>query len=181
VPGKEPNRSINPDKVVAIGAAVQAGVLGGQLRGVLLLDVTPFTLGVETLGGVVTPPIERNTTIPVRKSQVFSTAQDEQTAVTIHVLQGKHPIAADNISLGQFNLEGLLPAPKGLPQVQVTFDIDANGILNVSARDQATGREQKIVITASTNLKQEDVERIMREARQHAAQRTGQVRKGPPN
>ena len=152
--GKEPCRGVNPDEVVAVGAALQAGVLSGQVKDVLLLDVTPLTLGVETLGGVLTPIIERNTTIPVKKSQVFSTAEDNQQAVTIHVLQGERPLAADNMSLGQFNLEGIPPAPRGLPQVEVTFDIDANGILHVSAQDKASGKEQTITITASTNLKQ---------------------------
>jgi len=168
--GKEPHKGVNPDEVVAVGAALQAGVLGGEVRDVLLLDVTPLTLGVETLGGVMTPLIERNTTIPVRKSEIFSTAEDGQTAVTIRVLQGERPMAADNILLGQFNLEGIPPAPRGIPQIEVTFDIDANGILNVSARDKATGREQKITITASTNLSKEDVERMVEEARRHAAE-----------
>jgi len=165
--GKEPNRSVNPDEVVAVGAAVQAGVLAGEVKDVLLLDVTPLTLGIETLGGVMTPLIERNTTIPVRKSEVFTTAEDGQSAVTVHVLQGERPMAADNMSLGQFNLEGIPPAPRGVPQVEVTFDIDANGILNVSAKDKATGKEQAIAITASTNLDEHDVERMVREARQH--------------
>ena len=168
--GKEPNKSVNPDEVVAVGAAVQAGVLGGEVKDVLLLDVTPLTLGIETLGGVMTPLIERNTTIPIRKSQIFSTAEDGQPAVTVHVLQGERPMAADNISLGQFNLEGIPPAPRGMPQIEVTFDIDANGILNVGAKDNATGKEQKIAITASTNLKQGDVERMVREAKQHEAE-----------
>jgi molecular chaperone DnaK len=168
--GREPNRSVNPDEVVAVGAAVQAGVLSGEVKDVLLLDVTPLTLGIETLGGVMTPLIERNTTVPVRRSQVFSTAEDGQVAVTVHVLQGERPIAADNISLGRFNLEGIPPAPRGLPQIEVTFDIDANGILNVSARDQATGIEQAIAITASTNLDQADVDRLVRQAKQHEAE-----------
>ena len=168
--GKEPHKGVNPDEVVAVGAAIQAGVLAGEVKDVLLLDVTPLTLGVETLGGVMTPLIERNTTIPVKKSELFSTAADGQTAVTIHVLQGERPMAADNMSLGQFNLEGIPPAPRGIPQVEVSFDIDANGILNVSAQDKATGREQKIVITASTNLDENDVERMVREAKQHEAQ-----------
>ena len=162
--GKEPNRGVNPDEVVAIGASLQGGVLSGEVKDVLLLDVTPLTLGVETLGGVLTPIIERNTTIPVKKSQVFSTAEDNQGAVTIHVLQGERPMAADNMSLGQFNLEGIPPAPRGMPQVEVTFDIDANGILNVSAQDKATGREQKITVTASTNLNKEDIDRMVRQA-----------------
>jgi molecular chaperone DnaK len=162
--GKEPHRGVNPDEVVAVGAALQGGVLSGSVKDVLLLDVTPLTLGVETLGSVMTPIIERNTTIPIKKSQVFSTADDNQTAVTVHVLQGERPMAADNMSLGQFNLEGIPPAPRGLPQIEVTFDIDANGILNVSARDQASGKEQKITVTASTNLSKEDIDRMVRQA-----------------
>jgi len=168
--GKEPNRSVNPDEVVAIGAAIQAGVLGGEVKDVLLLDVTPLTLGVETLGGVMTPLIERNTTIPVRKSEIFSTADDGQTAVTIHVLQGERPMAADNMTLGRFNLEGIPPAPRGVPQVEVAFDIDANGILNVTAQDKATGKQQKIAITASTNLSKSDVERMVSQAKEHEAE-----------
>jgi molecular chaperone DnaK len=168
--GKEPHKGVNPDEVVGVGAAIQAGVLGGEVKDVLLLDVTPLTLGVETLGGVLTPLIERNTTIPVRKSETFSTAADGQTAVTIHVLQGERPMASDNMSLGQFNLEGIPPAPRGVPQVDVTFDIDANGILNVSAKDKATGKEQQITITASTNLSEGDVDRLMREAKQHESE-----------
>ncbi|MGC8781586.1 MAG: Hsp70 family protein, partial [Anaerolineae bacterium] len=162
--GKEPCRGVNPDEVVAVGAALQAGVLSGSVKDVLLLDVTPLTLGVETLGGVMTPIIERNTTIPIKKSQIFSTAEDNQTAVTIHVLQGERPMAADNISLGHFNLEGLPPAPRGVPQIEVTFDIDANGILNVSAKDLATGKAQAIKITASTNLTKEEIDRLVRQA-----------------
>ncbi len=162
--GKEPNRGVNPDEVVAVGAALQAGVLTGEVKDVLLLDVTPLTLGLETLGGVMTPIIERNTTIPVKKSQVFSTAEDNQSAVTIHVLQGERPMAADNMSLGQFNLEGIPPAPRGMPQVEVTFDIDANGILHVTAQDKATGKEQQITVTASTNLNKEDIDRMVRQA-----------------
>ncbi len=173
--GKEPHKGVNPDEVVAVGAALQGGVLGGAVKDVLLLDVTPLSLGVETLGSVMTPIIERNTTIPVRKSQVFSTAEDAQTAVTIHVLQGERPMASDNTSLGIFNLEGLPPAPRGLPQIEVAFDIDANGILHVSAKDKATGREQSIRITASTNLKKDDVERMVRDAERNAA--TDQRRK----
>jgi molecular chaperone DnaK len=168
--GKEPHKGVNPDEVVAVGAALQAGVLGGEVKDILLLDVTPLTLGVETLGGVLTPLIERNTTIPVRKSEIFSTAEDGQMAVTIRVLQGERPMAADNMLLGQFNLEGIPPAPRGIPQVEVTFDIDANGILNVSAQDKATGKEQKITITASTNLSKEDVNRMVEEGRRHAAE-----------
>ncbi len=168
--GKEPNKSVNPDEVVAIGAAVQAGVLAGEVKDVLLLDVTPLSLGVETLGGVMTVLIPRNTTIPTRKSEVFSTAEDNQTAVDIKVFQGERPMAADNMLLGQFRLEGIPPAPRGIPQIEVTFDIDANGILNVSAKDKATGREQRISITASTNLSKEDIERMVREAQSHAAE-----------
>ncbi len=165
--GKEPHKGVNPDEVVAVGAAVQAGVLSGEVKDVLLLDVTPLTLGVETLGGVMTALIERNTTIPVRKSEVFSTAEDGQTAVTIHVLQGERTMAADNMTLGRFNLEGIPPAPRGVPQVEVTFDIDANGILNVAARDRATNKEQKITITASTNLNKDEVDQMVREAKRH--------------
>jgi molecular chaperone DnaK len=168
--GKEPHKGVNPDEVVAVGAAIQAGVLGGEVKDVLLLDVTPLTLGVETLGGVLTSLIERNTTVPVRKSETFSTAADGQTAVTIHVLQGERPMASDNKSLGMFNLEGIPPAPRGMPQIEVTFDIDANGILNVSAKDKATGKEQQITVTASTNLNKDDVERLVREAKQHEAE-----------
>jgi len=168
--GKEPHRGVNPDEVVAVGAAIQAGVLGGEVRDVLLLDVTPLTLGVETLGGVLTPLIERNTTIPVRKSEIFSTAADGQTAVTIHVLQGERPMAADNMTLGQFNLEGIPAAPRGIPQVEVTFDIDANGILNVMAQDKATGKEQKITITATTNLSKSEVDQKVQEAKCNEAE-----------
>jgi len=168
--GKEPNKSVNPDEVVAVGAAIQAGVLSGQVKDILLLDVTPLSLGVETLGGVMTVIIERNTTIPVRRSQIFSTAEDNQTAVDIHVLQGERPMAADNISLGRFRLDGIPPAPRGVPQIEVTFDIDANGILNVSARDKATGREQKVTITATTNLTKEEIDRLIEEARKHEAE-----------
>jgi len=168
--GREPHKGVNPDEVVAVGAGIQAGVLGGEVKDVLLLDVTPLTLGVETLGGVMTPLIERNTTIPVRKSETFSTAEDGQMAVTIHVLQGERPMAADNNRLGMFNLEGIPPAPRGVPQIEVTFDIDANGILNVSAKDKATGKEQQITITASTNLSEDDVERLVQEAKRHEAE-----------
>ena len=166
---KEPNKSVNPDEVVAIGAAIQAGVLGGEVKDVLLLDVTPLSLGVETLGGVMTPLIPRNSTIPIRKSETFSTAEDNQTAVDVHVLQGERPMAADNMSLGRFRLEGIPPAPRGMPQVEVTFDIDANGILNVSAKDKASGKEQRVTITASTNLNKNDIERMVNEAKQNEA------------
>jgi molecular chaperone DnaK len=162
---KEPNKSVNPDEVVAVGAAIQAGVLGGEVKDVLLLDVTPLSLGVETLGSVSTFLITRNSTIPIRKSEIFSTAEDGQTAVDIHVLQGERPMAGDNISLGRFRLEGIPPAPRGVPQVEVTFDIDANGIINVSARDKASGKEQRVTITASTNLNKNDVERMVSEAK----------------
>jgi molecular chaperone DnaK len=168
--GKEPHKGVNPDEVVAVGAAIQAGVLGGEVKDVLLLDVTPLSLGLETLGGVMTPQIERNTTIPVRKSQVFSTAEDGQTAVDIHILQGERPMAADNMTLGHFRLEGIPPAPRGMPQVEVTFDIDANGILNVTAQDKATGKEQTVKITASTNLNKNDVERMVNEAKRNEAE-----------
>ncbi len=168
--GKEPNKTVNPDEVVAIGAAIQAGVLGGEVKEVLLLDVTPLTLSIETLGGVATPIIERNTTIPTRKSQIFSTASDGQTQVEIHVVQGERPMAADNKTLGRFILDGIPPAPRGVPQIEVTFDIDANGILNVSARDKATGREQKITITASSGLTEAEIERMIKEAEKHAAE-----------
>lgn len=168
--GKEPNKSVNPDEVVAVGAAIQAGVLAGEVKDVLLLDVTPLSLGVETMGGVMTPLIERNTTIPAKKSEVFSTAEDNQTAVDIHVLQGERPMAADNMSLGRFRLDGIPAAPRGMPQVEVTFDIDANGILNVSARDRASGKEQRVTITASTNLNKGEIDRLVNEAQQHAAE-----------
>jgi molecular chaperone DnaK len=168
--GKEPHKGVNPDEVVAVGATIQAGVLGGEVKDVLLLDVTPLSLGVETLGGVMTVLIPRNTTIPSRKSEIFSTAEDSQTAVDVKVFQGERPMAADNMLLGQFRLDGIPPAPRGLPQIEVSFDIDANGILNVGAVDKATGREQKITITASTNLAQSDIDRMMREAKQHEAE-----------
>lgn len=166
--GKEPNQSVNPDEVVAVGAAVQAGVLAGEVKDVLLLDVTPLSLGVETLGSVMTRIIERNTTIPVRRSEVFTTAEDNQTAVDIHVLQGEREMARDNRTLGRFRLEGIAPAPRATPQVEVTFDIDANGILNVSAKDKATGREQKITISGSTQLSKDEIERMVQDAQSHA-------------
>lgn len=168
--GKEPNKSVNPDEVVAIGAAIQAAVLGGEVKDVLLLDVTPLTLGIETLGGVATPIIERNTTIPTKKSQIFSTAADGQTSVEIHVVQGERPMAADNKTLGRFILDGIPPAPRGIPQIEVTFDIDADGILHVSALDKATNREQKITITASSGLSKEEVDRMVRDAERFAAE-----------
>lgn len=166
--GKEPNKSVNPDEVVAVGAAVQAGVLGGDVKDVLLLDVTPLTLSIETLGGVATPLIEKNSTIPTKKSQVFSTAADNQTQVEIHILQGERPMAADNKSLGRFILDGIPPAPRGVPQIEVTFDIDASGILSVTAKDKATGKEQSIKITGSTGLSDEEVQKMTREAEEHA-------------
>ena len=168
--GKEPNRSVNPDEAVALGAAIQAGVLKGEVQDVLLLDVTPLTLGIETLGGVATALIPRNTTIPTSKSQIFSTASDNQPSVEVHVLQGERPMATDNRTLGRFMLDGILPSPRGMPQVEVAFDIDANGILSVSARDKATGRQQKITITASSGLSKEEVARLHREAELHAAE-----------
>ena len=164
---KEPHKGVNPDEVVAIGAAIQGGVLGGDVKNVLLLDVTPLSLGVETLGGVMTVLIERNTTIPVKKSEVFSTAEDNQTAVDIHILQGERPMVMDNMSLGRFRLEGIPPSQRGTAQIEVTFDVDANGILNVKAQDKATGREQKVTITASTNLSKDEIERKVREGREH--------------
>jgi molecular chaperone DnaK len=166
--GKEPHKGVNPDEVVAIGAAVQAGVLAGDVKDLLLLDVTPLSLGIETLGGVLTPLITRNTTIPTRKSEIFSTAADNQTSVEVHVLQGERPLARDNRTLGRFHLVGLPPAPRGVPQIEVTFDIDANGIVNVQAKDLGTGKEQKITITSSSGLSKEEVERMMGEADSHA-------------
>ena len=166
--GKEPNQSVNPDEVVAVGAAVQAGVLAGEVKDIVLLDVTPLTLGIETLGGVSTPLVPRNTTIPVSKSQVFSTAENNQTAVDIHILQGERPMARDNKSLGMFRLEGIAPAMRGIPQIEVTFDIDANGIVNVSAKDKATNAEQKITITNSSNLSEDDIDRMVKEAEANA-------------
>ncbi len=168
--GKEPNKGVNPDEVVAIGAAIQGGVLGGEVKDILLLDVTPLSLGVETMGSVMTVMIERNTTIPIRKTETYSTAADNQTAVDIHVLQGERPMAGDNMSLGRFRLDGIPPAPRGIPQVEVTFDIDANGILHVTAKDKASGKEQKVTITASTNLNKQDIERMVQESRQHEAE-----------
>ncbi|HXE58884.1 MAG TPA: molecular chaperone DnaK [Gemmatimonadales bacterium] len=166
--GKEPNRSVNPDEVVAIGAAIQGGVLGGEVKDVLLLDVTPLSLGIETLGGVTTVLIPRNTTIPTKKSEVFSTAEDNQTTVEIHVLQGERQMAVDNRTIGKFQLTGIPPAPRGVPQIEVTFDIDANGILHVSAKDKATGKEQKIRIEASSGLSEQEIERMVKAAEQHA-------------
>ncbi len=168
--GKEPNQSVNPDEVVAVGAAVQAGVLAGEVKDIVLLDVTPLTLGIETLGGVMTPLVPRNTTIPVSKSQVFSTAENNQTAVDIQVLQGERPMARDNKSLGMFRLEGIAPAMRGIPQIEVTFDIDANGIVNVSAKDKATNKEQKITITNSSNLSEADIDKMVKEAEANAAE-----------
>ncbi|HEX7433865.1 MAG TPA: molecular chaperone DnaK [Anaerolineaceae bacterium] len=166
---KEPCKGVNPDEVVAVGAAIQSGVLTGEVKDILLLDVTPLSLGVETLGGVMTPLIERNTTIPVRKTEVFSTADDNQTAVDVHVLQGERPMAGDNMSLGRFRLDGIPSAPRGMPQIEVTFDIDANGIINVTAKDKATAKEQKVVITASTNLSKNEIDRMVNEASQNQA------------
>jgi molecular chaperone DnaK len=168
--GKEPNKSVNPDEVVAIGAAVQAGVLSGEKTDILLLDVTPLSLGIETLGGVFTKLIERNTTIPTRKSEIFSTASDNQTSVEVHVLQGERQMAGDNRTLGKFHLVGIPPAPRGMPQVEVTFDIDANGIVNVSAKDMGTGREQKITITSSSGLSKDEIDKMMRDAESHASE-----------
>ena len=165
--GKEPNKGVNPDEVVSVGAAIQGGVLAGDVKDILLLDVTPLSLGVETLGSVMTTLIERNTTIPVKKTETFSTADDNQTSVDVHVLQGERSMAADNMSLGRFRLDGIPPAPRGIPQIEVTFDIDSNGILNVTAKDKATGKEQKVTITASTNLNKQDIDKMMNEAEQN--------------
>ena len=168
--GREPHTGVNPDEVVAMGAAIQAGVLQGDVKDVLLLDVTPLSLGIETLGGVFTRMIDRNTTIPTKKSQVFSTAEDNQNAVTIRVFQGEREMAADNKLLGQFDLVGIPPAPRGVPQVEVTFDIDANGIVHVGAKDLGTGKEQSIKITASSGLSKEEIDRMVKEADAHAAE-----------
>jgi molecular chaperone DnaK len=168
--GKEPNKGVNPDEVVSIGAAIQGGVLGGEVKDILLLDVTPLSLGVETLGSVMTVMIERNTTIPVKKTETYSTAADNQTAVDIHILQGERTSASDNMSLGRFRLDGIPPAARGIPQVEVTFDIDANGILNVTAKDKASGKEQKVTVTASTNLNKADIDRMVQESRAHEAE-----------
>jgi molecular chaperone DnaK len=168
--GKEPRKDVNPDEAVAVGAAIQAGVLAGEVKDVLLLDVTPLSLGIETLGGIMTKLIEKNTTIPTKAANVFSTADDNQTAVTIHVLQGERERAADNKSLGKFDLTDIPPAPRGMPQVEVTFDIDANGILNVSAKDKATGKEQRIVIRASSGLSEDEIKRMVKDAEAHAAE-----------
>jgi molecular chaperone DnaK len=168
--GKEPHKGVNPDEVVAVGAAVQGGVLTGDVKDMLLLDVTPLSLGIETLGGVMTTLIPRNTTIPTRKSEIFSTATDNQTSVEVHVMQGERPLARDNRTLGRFQLVGLPPAPRGVPQVEVAFDIDANGIVNVGAKDMATGKEQKITITSASGLSKDDVDRLVKEAHSHASE-----------
>ena len=166
--GKEPNQSVNPDEVVAIGAAIQAGVLAGEVKGVVLLDVTPLSMGIETLGGVMTKMIERNTTIPARKSETFSTAEENQTAVDVKVLQGERELARENRTLGNFRLEGIRPAPRGMPQIEVTFDIDANGILTATAKDKDTGKEQKITISGSTQLSKEEIDKMIKDAQAHA-------------
>ena len=168
--GKEPHKGVNPDELVAIGAAVQGGVLGGEVKDLLLLDVTPLTLAIETMGSVATPMIPRNTTIPTKKTETFSTAADSQTEVEVHVLQGERPLAGQNRTLGKFKLSGIPPAPRGVPQIEVTFDIDANGILNVTAKDNATGKDQKITITSSSGLSKDEVERMAKEAEAHAGE-----------
>jgi molecular chaperone DnaK len=168
--GREPHRGVNPDEVVAVGAAVQAGVLAGEVKDLLLLDVTPLTLSIETLGGVATPMIPRNTTIPTKKTETFSTAADSQTEVEVHVLQGERPMAAQNRTLGKFKLAGIPPAPRGVPQIEVTFDIDANGILNVTAKDNATGKDTRITITSSSGLSKDEVERMAKDAEAHASE-----------
>jgi len=168
--GKEPHKGVNPDEVVAVGAAIQAGVLKGEVKDVLLLDVTPLSLGIETMGGVFTRLIDRNTTIPTSRSQIFSTAADNQTSVEVHVLQGERDMARDNRTLGRFHLDGIAPAPRGMPQIEVTFDIDANGILNVKAQDKGTGREQSVTITASSTLSKDEVERLVKEAEANSAE-----------
>jgi molecular chaperone DnaK len=168
--GKEPNLGVNPDEVVAVGAAIQAGVLSGEVKDVVLLDVTPLSLGVETMGGIMTKIIERNTTIPVRRSEVFSTAEDNQPAVDINVLQGERELARDNRSLGQFKLDGIPAAMRGIPQIEVTFDIDANGILKVSARDKSTGKEQTVTISNSSNLDKAEIDRMIDEAKRYSAE-----------
>src|SRR5947208_1625681 len=168
--GKDPHKGVNPDEVVAVGAAVQGGVMTGVVKDMLLLDVTPLSLGIETLGGVMTTLINRNTTIPTRKSEIFSTASDNQTNVEVHVLQGERPLARDNRTLGKFQLVGLPPAPRGVPQVEVSFDIDANGIVNVAAKDMATGKEQKITISGASGLSKDDVNRMVKEAQSHASE-----------
>ncbi len=168
--GKEPHKGVNPDEVVAVGASIQGGILKGDVKDVLLLDVTPLSLGIETLGGVSTKLIERNTTIPTRKSQIFSTASDGQTAVSIHVLQGERELASQNRTLGNFNLEGIAPAPRGVPQIEVTFDIDANGIVHVSAKDLGTGKEQKIRIESSSGLSESEIDKMVKDAEAHASE-----------
>jgi molecular chaperone DnaK len=168
--GKEPHKGVNPDEVVALGAAVQAGVLSGEVKDILLLDVTPLTLGIETLGGVMTPMIQRNTTIPTKKTEVFSTASDGQTSVEVVVTQGERPMARDNRLLGRFHLDGIPPAPRGVPQIEVTFDIDANGIVNVHAKDKGTGKEQKITITASSGLSEAEIQKMVKDAEAHEAE-----------
>ena len=178
--GKEPHKGVNPDEVVAIGAAIQGGVLAGDVKDLLLLDVTPLSLAIETLGGVATPMIPRNTTIPTKKTETFSTAADNQTSVEVHVMQGERPMAAQNRTLGKFHLTGLPPAPRGMPQIEVTFDIDANGILNVTAKDMATGKDQKITITSSSGLSKEEVERMAKEADAHSAKTRPSAKRSKP-